>query len=154
MSRPIQYLALLLILAGCRDSRSVPSTGKPDVAMRTGSAELEDIESGVELEAPRLIPAIRAQITEIENPRRATEGNLTAFRNGVGTLVNAMEADLNRAGTTDTGYFYVLSDSIMREMGGGSGDVASIPPEKAPQAAAQVERLIKMYEERMRKPAN
>ncbi len=41
-----------------------------------------------------------------------------------------------------------------REMGGGPGDVASIPPEKAPQAAAQVERLIRMYEERMRKPAN
>ncbi len=155
MYRSIRWLILLLILAACRETRSGSERGEaPDVAAGSGGAEREGSGPGLEFEAPRLIPAIRAQITEIKNPRRATEGNLTAFRNGVGTLVNAMEADLNRAGTIDSGYFYLLSDSIMREMRGGPGDVASIPTEKAPQAAAQVERLIKMYEERMRKPAN
>ena len=150
MSRSAYWLALLLILA-CRESRSgVPETGTPDVAARTGSAELDDPEAGVEFEAPRLIPAIRAQISRLKEPDGATEGNLTSFKNGVGTLVNAMEADLNRVGVTDTGYFRVLSDSVMREIGGGAGTPADLEAADAGPAAARVERLIGLYEERMR----
>lgn len=155
MYRSVRWLSVFLILAGCRQTR--PDAGRderPDLAQRTGSAELQGNEGSLEFEAPRLVPAIRAQINEIEDPEGATEGNLTAFQNGVGTLVNAMEADLNRVGVTDSGYFWVLSDSIMREMGGGSGDVAELPPEKARQAAAQVERLIGIYEQRMRAAQN
>ena len=148
-----RWLLLLLALA-CRESRSgVPETGTPDVAARTGSAELEDDEAGVEFEAPRLIPAIRAQISQIREPEAVSEGNLTAFRNGVGTLVNAMEADLNRVGVTDSGYFGELSDSVMREFGGGAGTPPEAGPEEARQAADQVERLIGLYEARMRASA-
>jgi len=155
MYRSVRWLAVLLILTGCRQTRSEAGRDeRPDLATRTGSADLEDNEASLEFEAPRLIPAIRAQINEIEDPKGATEGNLTAFKNGVGTLVNAMEADLNRVGVTDSGYFYVLSDSVMREIGGGSGDVAALPPEKARQAAAQVKRLIGIYEARMRSVPN
>src|SRR5918999_1193141 len=104
MRRTAAWLALVLAL-GCRESRSgVPETGTPDVAQRTGSAELEDAEPGVEYEAPRLIPGVRAQMAQLREPEGATEENLTAFRNGVGTLVNAMQADLNRVGA-DTGTF-------------------------------------------------
>jgi hypothetical protein len=113
-----------------------------DVATGTGRAGHEDQEAGVEFDAPRLIPGVRAQISEIEGPAGADEGNLTAFRNGVGALVNAMKADLNRVGVTDSGYFYVLSDSVLRGIAGGAGDLA------------QVERLIGIYEERMRKAVN
>ena len=145
-----RWLLLLLALA-CRESRSgVPETGPPDVAARTGSAELQDDEAGVEFEAPRLIPAIRAQISQLREPDGATEGNLTAFRNGVGTLVNAMEADLNRGGVTDSGDFRELSDSVMREFGGGAGSPPEMSTEKIRPATAQVERLIGLYEERMR----
>lgn len=148
-----RWLLLLFALA-CRESRSgVPETGTPDVAARTGSAELEDDDAGVEFEAPRLIPAIRAQISQIREPGRTGEGNLTAFRNGVGTLVNAMEADLNRVGVTDSGYFGELSDSVMREFGGGAGTPPEADAEGAGQAADQVERLIGLYEERMRAAA-
>ena len=145
-----RWLLLLLALA-CRESRSgVPETGRPDVAARTGSAELQDNEAGVEFEAPRLIPAIRAQIAQLRESEGATEGNLTAFRNGVGTLVNAMQADLNRVGVTDSGYFRELSDSVMREFGGGPGSPPDMSTEEVRPATTQVERLIGLYEERMR----
>jgi hypothetical protein len=154
MYRSARWLALLLALA-CRESRSgVPETGTPDVAARTGSAEIEDDEAGVEFEAPRLIPGIRAQISLLREPQVATEENLTAFRNGVGTLVNAMNADLNRVGVTDSGYFRELGDSVMLEFGGGPGSPPTMDVEEARPATAQVERLIELYEKRMRAGAN
>ena len=153
--RSVRWLPLLLVLAGCRQSRSeADRTRMPDVAARTGSAELEDREAGVEFEAPRLIPAVRAHIAEIRDPEGATEGNIAAFRNGTGALVSAMEADLNRVGAMDAGEFRALADSVLREIGGVAGSTPDIPPEKARQATAQVGRLIRIYEERMRKVAN
>jgi hypothetical protein len=155
MYRSVRWLPLLLALAGCRETGSeADRTRMPDVAARTGSAELEDREAGLEFEAPRLIPTVRAQIGEIKDPEGATEGNITAFRNGTAALVSAMEADLNRVGAMDAGEFRLLSDSLLREIGGGAGSTPDISPEKARQAAAQVERLIRIYEERMRKVAN
>jgi hypothetical protein len=144
MNRSGCWLLLPLLLAACRETRSEYGPGgAPDVATRTGSAQLEGYEPGLEFEAPRLVPAIRAQIIEIENPEGTTKGTLAAFERGVGTLVNAMRADLNRVGATDTGDFYALSDSVQRKLGDGAGDVAG-----------QVERLIEMYEEGMRKAAD
>jgi hypothetical protein len=144
MYRSVCWLLLLLVLAACRETRSESAPGgAPTVTARTGGAELEGNEPGVEFEAPRLIPAIRAQIIEIEDPEGATEANLAAFKTGVGTLVNAMRADLDRVGATDTGDFYALGDSVLRKIGDGAGDVVG-----------QVERLIEMYEEGMRKAAN
>jgi hypothetical protein len=86
----------------------------------------------------------------IAEPSGRTEENLTAFKNGVGTLVNAMEADLNRVGVTDTGEFRGRSDSLMREFGSGAGDVVKLPPEKVDQVLPQVEQLMAIYRERMR----
>jgi hypothetical protein len=141
--RSICWLILLLILAACRETRSDSGRDRaPDVAATTGGAELEDSEPGVEFEAPRLIPAIRAHIIELEDPEGATGGNLAAFRNGVDTLVSAMQADLIRVGATDSGDFHALSDSVRRRIASG-GDVI-----------AQVERLIEIYEARMRDAAD
>jgi hypothetical protein len=153
MHRATIWLTLILVLA-CRERRSgVPETGTPDVGARTGSAELEDDEAGVEYEAPRLIPGIRAQIAQLRTPEGATQENLAAFRNGVGTLVNAMQSDVNRVGATDTGAFRSLGDSVMREFGGGAGSPPNLKVEEARPAIAQVERLIGLYEERMRAAA-
>jgi hypothetical protein len=151
MFRSVRWLSVLLVLAGCRQTRSEAGRDqRPDLAQRTGSAELQDNEAGLEFDAPRLIPAIRAQINEIEDPDGATEGNLTALKNGVGTLVNAMEADLHRVGVTDTGHFYELGDSVMRAIGGGAGTEADLSPEGSRQVTDQVERLIGIYQQRMR----
>jgi len=148
MYRSVCWLLLLLILAACRETRSESGPGgAPDITARTGGAELEGNEPGVEFEAPRLIPAIRAQIIEIEDPEGATEGNLAAFKRGVGTLVIAMRADLNRVGATDTGVFYALGDSVLRKLGDGAGDSAG-------DVVGQVERLIETYDEGMRKAAD
>ena len=153
MPRAALWLILILTVA-CRESRSgVPETGQPDVATRAGSPELDDHEAGVEFEAPRLVPAIRAQITRLREPDGSSEENLTAFRNGVGTLVSAMQADLQRVGVTDSGYFRELSDSLMRSFGGGAGSPAGLEAEEVREATAQVERLIGLYEERMRAAA-
>ena len=144
MYRSICWLLLPLILVGCRETRSESGPGgAPDVTARAGGAELEGNEPGVEFEAPRLIPAIRAQIIEIKDPEGATEANLTAFKTGVRTLVNAMRADLKRVGATDTGDVYALGDTVLRRVGDRPADVVG-----------QVERLIEMYEERMRRAAD
>ena len=155
MSRSVRWLTLLMVLAACRDTRSDSGgAGAPDVATRSRGAELVDSQPGVEFEARRLIPGIRAQISEVKSPDGATEGNITAFRNGVTRLASAMEADLNRVGAADIGSFSVLSDSVLREIGGGASDPPELSPEKARQAASQVERLIGIYEEQMRKAAH
>jgi hypothetical protein len=144
MYRSICWLLLPLVLAACRETRSESRPrGASDVATRAAGTELEGNEPGVEFEAPRLIPAIRAQIIEIEDPQGATEANLAAFRTGIGTLVNAMRSDLDRVGATDTSDAYALADSVLRNVGDGPGEVVG-----------QVERLIEMYEEGMRRAAN
>lgn len=153
MSRAAFWLVLVLGVA-CRESRSgVPETGPPDVALRAGSSELEDSEPGVEFEAPRLIPAIRAQITQLRERQPDSGENLTAFRNNVGAMVSAMQSDLQRVGVTDSGYFRELGDSLMREFGGGPGTPAKLKPDEARSLTTQVERLIGLYEERMRAAA-
>ena len=144
MYRSIHWVILLLILAACRETRSGSERGEaPDVAAGSGGAELEGSGPGLEFEAPRLIPAIRAQIIELENSERVTEGSLAAFRNAVDTLVSAMRADLNRVGATDTAGFHALGDSVRRQVAGGPGDVIT-----------RVERLIEIYGAKMRKAAN
>ena len=144
MYRPIRWLILLLILAACRQTRSGSERGEaPDVAAGSGGAEREGSGPGLEFEAPRLVPAIRAQIIELENAEGVTEGSLAAFRNGVDTLVSAMQADLNRVGATDTAAFHALGDSVRRQIAGGPGVVIS-----------RVERLIEIYGGKMRKAGN
>jgi len=151
MSRSFRWLFLILALVACRRPVSDRDhTRRADVANRTGSAELSDSEPGVEYEAPRLIPGVRAQMATIANPSGRTVENLTAFKNGFGTLVNAMETDLNRIGVTDTGEFWSRSDSLMREIGSGAGEVVELPPEKVDQVLPKVEQLLAMYQERMR----
>ena len=154
MYRSVRWFTLLIILAACRETRpDSGGAGATDDATRSGGIELEDSQPGIELEARRLIPGVRAQISEVKSPDGATEGNITAFRNGVTRLASAMEADLNRVGAADIGSFSVLSDSVLREIGGGASDPPELSPEAARQAASQVERLIGIYEEQMRKAA-
>lgn len=143
MRSSLLCLSLVLILAGCGEPRSeTAGADAPEVAARPSNDESPQAEAGVEFEAPRLIPGIRAQMIEIERSQAPSEGNLTEFKNGVGNLIDAMQADLNRVGMTDTGAFRALGDSINREIASGAG------------TAARVDRLIGMYEERMRRAAH
>lgn len=151
MYRAVGLLTLLLTLAACRDSSS--DSARPGAASGGNSSAAGAAEPGVEFDAPRLIPGVRAQASRLAEPDGATEENVSAFKSGIGTLANAMEADLNRVGAKDLDYFSKLKDSILREVGGESGAAGAMAPEKARQVTARVHRLIMIYEERMRQGA-
>jgi hypothetical protein len=144
LSRSVRWFILLLILAACSGTRSPSGRDSiPEATARTGTTGLEGSEPGVEFEAPRLIPAIRAQIIELEDSAGATDASVAEFGGAVDTLVSAMQADLNRVGATDAGDFYALRDSVRRSAAGGKSD-----------EIGQVERLIEIYETRMRQAAD
>src|ERR671921_2330351 len=70
--------------------------------------------SGSELEAPRLIPAIQNQLNLMANGTQPpSTTNLTAYKNMAGDLINSMVADLYRAGYADSGSFKALADSVL-----------------------------------------
>jgi hypothetical protein len=146
VDRSIRWLILLLILAACREPP--PDAGR-EVATGADRADFAAAEPGVEFEAPRLIPGVRARIAELRDPEGGTEANLTAFADGARPLVNAMEADLRRVGAMDTGDFTLLGDSVTRRFG-----ADSLTPDQGRETAAQLERLIALYEERMRQAAH
>lgn len=109
--------------------------------------------SGAELEAPRLIPAVQNQLNLMsKGAQPANVENLTAYKNLAGDLVSAMIADLYRAGNADTGSFKALSDSVLEELGGGAGTPARLDRSDLPQHIEQMKRLIGQYQERMRAP--
>lgn len=110
--------------------------------------------SGSELEAPRLIPAIQNQLNLMANGTQAPNTtNLTAYKNMAGDLINSMVADLYRAGYADSGNFKVLADSVLEDLGGGAGTTAHITPAKLPQHVDRMQRLIRTYQQTMRASA-
>ncbi len=133
--RPAIPLAVVIILLGaCR--RKTPETASGDTA------------TGVEAEAPRLIPAMRAELDQVESGR---SGNLESYRGTVSHLIDAMEADLNRSGRVDSGGFRLLADSVLREVGGGAGD-PKLDPDAARRSVPAVRRLLDLYQTRMGQP--
>ena len=108
--RQVVPLALtIVLLAACRrdtaetasaDRTAAPAEARPNSA--TG-----DTANGVEAEAPRLIPAMRAELDRIES---GGSGNLESYRGTVSHLIDAMEADLTRSERTDAGEFRQMAD--------------------------------------------
>jgi ABC-type transporter Mla MlaB component len=146
--RYLVALAILIVLPGCR--RDTPETasvdgapGPPAIAPNSAAG---DTAVGVEAEAPRLIPAMRAQLERL--PSDTGTGSLESYRATVGQLIDAMEADLTRTGRIDSGGFKLLADSVLRELGGGAGDPKP-DPEAARRSAPAVRRLIDLYQARM-----
>jgi hypothetical protein len=111
--------------------------------------------SGAELEAPRLIPAVQNQLTLMSRGAELpSSDNLTAYKNMAGDLINSMIADLQRAGYADSGSFRALSDSALSELGGGAGTSAQLDRSKLPQHVDRMQRLIRLYQQTMRKAAD
>ena len=110
--------------------------------------------SGSELEAPRLIPAIQNQLTLMSNGTQPPNpDNLTAYKNMAGDLINSMIADLYRAGYADSGNFRELGDSVLDDLGGGAGTTADLDRSKLPQHVDRMQRLIRRYQQTMRTAA-
>jgi hypothetical protein len=107
--------------------------------------------SGSELEAPRLIPAIQNQLNLMASGERPTDPeNLTAYKNLAGDVVNSMAADLSRVGLADSGAFRRLRDSVMDDLGGRAGSESKLDRRKLNDHIARMQRLISMYQQAMR----
>jgi hypothetical protein len=149
MRHAIPFAFVMLVLAACRrdspETASADRAAAPEVAPNSASG---DTATGVEAEAPCLIPAMRAQLDQVES---GGGGNLESYRGTVSHLIDAMQADLTRSGRVDAGRFRLLADSVLRELGGGAGDPMP-DPDAARRSVPAVRRLLDLYQTRMGQP--
>ena len=148
------WLMLLgLLAAAC--SREKPGnasasayTSDPDSGLKAG---VEGTNSGTELEAPRLVPAMQNQLNLMSSGAQPVDpDNLTAYKNLATDLVNSMAADLYRAGLADSGNFRALRDSVLNDLGGGAGTESKLDRAELPQHIARMRKLISIYQQGMR----
>lgn len=157
MSRALLLLMLTLSVACGREkagnaSASAYTSGSDSSAREDGMAGTN---SGAELEAPRLIPATQNQLNLMANGTQPPNpDNLTAYKNLAGDLINSMIADLYRAGYADSGNFRTLADSVLDDLGGGAGTSSSLNRSRLPQHVDRMQRLIRLYQQTMRKAAD
>ncbi len=158
----LQLLALAFILSAC--GRESPETGArraasaspytADSENRAREDGLEGTNSGSELEAPRLIPALRNQLELMSRGSQTSTENLTAYKNLASDLITSMQADLYRVGFADSGQFRALSDSVLNDIGGGTGTAAGPEPSDAKAHVARMRRLLELYQQTMKGAAN
>lgn len=153
--------ALLLMVAAFSLACSREKAGNASASAYTSDTDSSAREDGVagtnsgsELEAPRLIPAIQNQLTLMSNGTQPPNpDNLTAYKNMAGDLINSMIADLYRAGYADSGNFRALGDSVLEDLGGGAGTSTKLDRSRLPQHVDRMQRLIRSYQKTMRTAA-
>lgn len=159
----VQLLALVVVISACgRESPETGARGAASASPYTADSEkraredgVEGTNSGSELEAPRLIPAVRNQLELMSRGSQARSENLTAYKNLVSDLVTSMQADLYRVGFADSGQFRALSDSVLDDLGGGSGTSAAGPkPSEVREHVTRMRRLLELYQQTMKGAAN
>jgi hypothetical protein len=160
--RRVHLLLLAIPLYACgRDSPETGARGAASSSPYTADSEnraredgLEGTNSGAELEAPRLIPAVKNQLELMAGGSEVSRENLTAYKNLAGDLVTSMQADLHRVGLADSGHFKALSDSVVEDIGGGTGTAAGPEPSQVNAHVSRMQRLIEFYQEAMRSAAD
>lgn len=153
MRRVLLLLAVVLSAACSREKAGNASASAYTSDADTSAKEdgFAGTNSGSELEAPRLIPAVQNQLNLMTSEAQpANPDNLTAYKNMAGDLVNSMIADLYRAGYADSGNFRALSDSVLDDLGGGAGTESTLDRSKLPQHVQRMKRLIAVYQQTMR----
>ena len=157
MNRALLLLAIALSAACSREK-----AGNASASAYTSDADSSAREDGVagtnsggELEAPRLIPAMQNQLNLMANGTQPPNpDNLNAYKNMAGDLINSMVADLYRAGYADSGNFKALGDSVLDDLGGGAGTSAKLDRSKLPQHVDRMQRMIRQYQQTMRTAAD
>ncbi len=159
---PVQLFVLALILSAC--GRDTPETGARGAASaspytadskdRAREDGLDGTNSGSELEAPRLIPAVRNQLDLMSSGSPTSTENMTAYKNMASDLLTSMQADLYRVGFADSGQFRALSDSVLSDVGGGTGTADGLQPSEIKQHVARMRRLLDLYQQTMKGAAN
>ena len=152
------FLVTAALAAACSRDKAGNASASAYTADSDSSARedgLAGTNSGSELEAPRLIPAVQNQLSLMANGTQPPNpDNMTAYKNMAGDLINSMIADLYRAGYADSGNFNALRDSVLDELGGGAGTSSSLDRSKLPQHVDRMQRLIRLYQQTMRKAAD
>jgi hypothetical protein len=158
--RPQLLLLPTLLLAACGETPETGARGTASSSSYTADSDnraredgLDGTNSGAELEAPRLIPAVKNQLDLMSRGSATTRENMTAYKNLAGDLVTSMQADLNRVGHADSGEFRALSDSILDDIGGGTGTTSGPEPSEVPRHVARMRTLIDKYQQTMRSSA-
>lgn len=156
-----QFLILTALLTACRETPETGTRGPASASPYTADSEnraredgLDGTNSGTELEAPRLIPAVKNQLELMARGSEVSRENMTAYKNLAGDLVTSMQADLYRVSHTDSGQFRALSDSVMDDIGGGTGTTTGPEPSQVPQHVARMRKLIEFYQQTIRTAAN
>jgi hypothetical protein len=154
----VWVLLISAVCAGCSRERAGNASASAYTSDADSSARedgLSGTNSGGELEAPRLIPAVQNQLNMMANGTQPpSTANLTAYKNMVGDLINSMSSDLSRAGYADSGNYKALSDSVLEDLGGGAGTRAQVDRSKLPQHVDRMQRLIRSYQQTMRSTAD
>jgi hypothetical protein len=156
------FMLLTVPVAGCgRDRQDTGESGTASASPYTAGSEraaredgLEGTNTGTELEAPRLIPALRNQLELMSTGSRVNNDNLTAYKNLAQDVTNSMVADLYRAGYADTGTFRSLKDSVLDDIGGGGASEHDLDRSEIPQHVRRMRQLIDRYQQAMRSAAD
>jgi hypothetical protein len=155
--RPALLFVIAVVSAACSRERAGNASASAYTSDADSSAREDGMagtNSGSELEAPRLIPAIQNQLNLMANGTQPpSTTNLTAYKNMAGDLINSMAADLYRAGYADSGSFKDLGDSVLNDLGGGAGTPARMNRANLPQHVDRMQRLIRSYQQTMREAA-
>jgi hypothetical protein len=153
MRAPILLMAAALSFGCSRENAGNASASAytSDSDSSAKAAGLEGTNSGSELEAPRLIPAMQNQLNLMASgTQSANPDNLTAYKNLAGDLVNSMAADMYRVGLADSGSFKALRDSVMEDLGGGAGSSSTLDKSKLNEHISRMRRLLSIYQRSMR----
>jgi hypothetical protein len=160
--RRVHLLLLAPFFFACgRESPETGARGTASSSPYTADSEnraredgVDGTNSGAELEAPRLIPAVKNQLDLMGSGSEISRENMTAYKNLTSDLVTSLQADLYRVGHADSGHFKALSDSVLEDLGGGTGTTAGPEPSRVPAHVSRMRRLIDLYQETMRSAAN
>ena len=152
--RQTLVLLAIAVCAGCSREKAGNASASAYTSDSDSSARengLAGTNSGSDLEAPRLLPAIQNQLNLMaKEAQPANADNLTAYKNMAGDLINSMIADVYRAGYADTGHFRALSDSVLRDLGGDAGTTATLDQAQLPRHIQRMRRLIAQYRQAIR----
>jgi hypothetical protein len=145
------FLLAMALIGGCSRERAGNASASAYTSDSDSSARengFAGTNSGPDLEAPRLLPAIQNQLNLMaKGGQPATTDNLTAYKNMAGDLINSMIADVYRAGYADSGRFRALSDSVLNDLGGGAGTEATLDRSKLPQHIQRMRHLLALYQQ-------
>jgi hypothetical protein len=159
--RQLLLLLAALPFAACRETSETGARGTASASPYTADSAaearddaLEGTNTGTELEAPRLLPALKNQLTLMSQGSEANEDNFTSYKNLAQDVISAMVADMHRAGYSDTGSFRALKDSVLEEIGGGSASGSDLNRSEVPPHVQRMQRLIAMYQRAIRSAAD